>query len=293
MKKVFFTTDKNMNTKFPVKIFENKGKFDQIDHSHEYLQIWYVRRGTCKNYLNGYGYRYTQGGICIIPPFVEHRMKSDDENSILICCEFSERFINEALQYENRDGLFDIAYLEPFFLSENMVEHLFKISDDKLPFVDKIFGDLLREYNTYRKHSYLFIKADLLKLLATIASEYDARANHETDELFEKYREAIDKTILYINQHYNEKIYLEEVCRIAMMSTSTFSYIFKQVTGKTFSEYVMNLRLNHAAELLRDTNTSLVEICEVCGFSDSNYFSRVFKKSYGVPPSQFRRVMKE
>ena len=78
-----------------------------------------------------------------------------------------------------------------------------------------------------------------------------------------------------------------------MMSTSTFSYIFKQVTGKTFSEYVMNLRVSHAAELLRDTQISLVEICEICGFSDSNYFSRVFKKTYGMPPSQFRRVMKE
>ncbi len=293
MEKIVFKTDKNMNTKFPVKIFENKGKFNQVDHSHEYLQIWYVRRGKCKNYLNGYEYNYSQGGICIIPPFVEHRIENDDETSVLICCEFSERFINEALQYENRDGLFDIAYLEPFFLSENMVEQLFKISDDKLPFVDKIFSDLLREYNTYRKHSYLFIKADLLKLLATIASEYDARGNHETDELFEKYRDAIDRAICYINENYNEKIYLEEACRIAMMSTSTFSYIFKQVTGKTFSEYVMNLRLRHAAELLRDTQTSLVEICEICGFSDSNYFSRVFKKSYGMPPSQFRRAMRE
>ncbi len=293
MEKAFYTTDKNMNTKFPVKIFENKGPFKQKDHSHEYFQIWYVRKGKCRQYLNGYKYDCFQYGICIIPPFVEHRVECDDNNSSLICCEFSERFINEALQYEDRDGLFDIAYLEPFFLSQNMVKSLCRVSDEKSHFIDKLFSDLLREYNSYRKHSYLFIKADLLKLLATIASEYAENAEYEADELFEKYRDAIDKAILYINRHYNEKIYLEEVCRIAMMSTSTFSYIFKQVTGKTFSEYIMNLRLNHAAELLRDTNTSLVEICETCGFSDSNYFSRVFKKSYGIPPSQFRRIMKE
>ena len=291
MGSLHYTIEKNLNIKFPFKIFEHRNSTNQRDHSHEYLQLWYVRKGECKHYLNGQEYTCAQHGICIIPPFIEHRIESSADSE-LICCEFSERFINEALEYKNRGGVFDVAYLEAFFLSENIVDSICRISDEKALVIDKLFSSLLREYNTYSKHSYLFIKADLLKLLAIMASEYDKNMTREAGKLYDKYHDAIDKAILYINEHYSEKIYLEDVCRMAMMSTSSFSHIFKQVVGKTFSEYIMDLRLQRASEMLENSDMALSEICFSCGFSDSNYFSRAFKKKHGLSPSQFRKASK-
>lgn len=288
----FFLTHENMNAEIPFKIFKNKGPFRQPPHSHEYLQMWYVRAGHCTHYLNGHFYEYARFGLFIIPPYAPHYIVVEEEQAELICCEFSERFINEALMNENRSGLFDFAYLEPFFLSENLIQTTYRVSAESAPQIERLFVDLLYEFEHQRKYSPLFIKANLLKLLAVIASEYEHRISEEQNELLSHYHDAIDRALSYLEEHYAEKLYLEDVCRISLMSHSTFSYIFKQVTGQTFSEYIMNLRLTNACKLLRESDLSILEICTRCGFSDSNYFSRAFKKQFGIPPSYYRRELR-
>lgn len=285
-----YLTNENMNKEVPFKIFRSSGAMKQQPHSHEYLQMWYVLNGRCTHYLNGHRYDYARFGLFIIPPYAAHYIEVLGDETELICCEFSERFINEALMKENRNGLFDFAYLEPFFLCENLIENTYRISNDKVSVIERLILDILDEFENKRKYSHLFIKADLLKVLAIIACDYENRVTDEQNELILKYHDAIDLALKYMDENYAKKLYLEEVCRISLMSHSTFSYIFKQVTGQTFSEYIMNLRLMHACELLKTTDDSVLNICLNCGFSDSTYFSRVFKKQFGISPIRYRHA---
>ena len=287
-----YLTNENMNALLPFKIFKNCGAFEQAPHSHEYLQMWYVLSGRCTHVLNGHSYEYSRFGLFIIPPYAAHRIISTDARTELLCCEFSERFINESLMSEERSGLFDFAYLEPFFLCENLIHTPYCISADAAPQIEHLLLALLSEFQNPRKYSYLFIKADLLKLLAVIASEYEARRTPAQSALFSRSYDAIDRARAYVEAHFAEKLYLEDVCRIAMMSHSTFSYIFKQLTGQTFSEYAMNLRLTRARKLLEESALPMLEICAQCGFSDSNYFSRAFKRCFGVSPSAYRSAFR-
>ncbi|MEG2377927.1 MAG: AraC family transcriptional regulator [Clostridia bacterium] len=125
-------------------------------------------------------------------------------------------------------------------------------------------------------------------MLAIIASEYELGVPESSEKLMTKYHDAIDAALNFIDTHFDGKLYLEDVCRIALMSHSTFSYIFKQVTGQTFSEYVMKLRLSCACKLLDTTDMTITEICQNSGFGDSTYFTRMFKKRFGIPPSRYR-----
>nr|WP_223919452.1 helix-turn-helix transcriptional regulator [Clostridium sporogenes] len=74
---------------------------------------------------------------------------------------------------------------------------------------------------------------------------------------------------------------------MAHISTYYFCRTFKQMTGKTTTEYINEVRLKRSIKLLKDGNMNITEISINCGFNDVNYFSRLFKKSYGVSPTKF------
>ena len=91
---------------------------------------------------------------------------------------------------------------------------------------------------------------------------------------------------------YKKDISLDEVSREVDISPYYFSKLFKQETGGNFIEYLTEVRLRNARELLKDSGLSIKEICAESGYSDPNYFSRIFKKYEGVTPSEFRERLR-
>ena len=67
-----------------------------------------------------------------------------------------------------------------------------------------------------------------------------------------------------------------------------FSKLFKEATGENFIEYLTNIRIDKAKELLEKSDLSMKEICAMCGYSDPNYFSRTFKKNVGLTPTEYK-----
>ncbi len=108
------------------------------------------------------------------------------------------------------------------------------------------------------------------------------------DELFEKYRDSVKAAIQYINDNFTSTLYASKVCKISMMSQTNFSNIFKQITNKTFVEYINNRRVAVAVELLEGSCRSISEIAKETGFNNAAYFNKVFKKETGLSPMQYR-----
>lgn len=106
----------------------------------------------------------------------------------------------------------------------------------------------------------------------------------------EKSNSIIEKSIEYIKNNFHKDISLDEVSRTVNISPYYFSKIFKEGTGKNFIEYLTNIRMEKAKELLNTTEYSMKEICLMCGYSDPNYFSRSFKKNVGVTPTEYKNV---
>lgn len=92
----------------------------------------------------------------------------------------------------------------------------------------------------------------------------------------------------YIQQNYKKDVSLDDLSRELNLSPYYFSKLFKDETGENFIEYVTAVRMNKAKEFLRDKELSMKEICAEIGYSDPNYFSRIFKKNVGITPTEFR-----
>ena len=92
----------------------------------------------------------------------------------------------------------------------------------------------------------------------------------------------------YINGNYKKDLSLDELSKELDISPYYFSKLFKEETGSNFVEYLTGLRMGRAKEMLGDESLSMKEICAEIGYSDPNYFSRIFKKNVGLTPTEYR-----
>ncbi|MDF2646089.1 MAG: response regulator [Paenibacillus sp.] len=95
----------------------------------------------------------------------------------------------------------------------------------------------------------------------------------------------------YIHTHFKKDISLTEMAQYANMSISYFSALFKRCTGRTLVQYIQEVRIEKAKQLLLETQLKNYEIAERVGFATQPYFIRVFKSSVGVSPNTFRKRM--
>ncbi len=118
----------------------------------------------------------------------------------------------------------------------------------------------------------------------TLASTSFARKTNESES------RRVTKVKEYISNHYNEDVRLEDVASLVGMAPSAFSRFFKQHTGRSMVEYLIDIRLGNAARMLVDTSTSISEICYACGFNNLSNFNRIFKARRGYTPRDFRAL---
>lgn len=285
-----FTMQNNHNGSLPVHIRKVNSKDAQSPrHRHEVFQINYITSGRVYHEINQSRYELAKGHIFIIPPYVPHMLvPADDAGYSLIELEFLPEFIFEPLSFdEERDtAVFDFAFVEPFLVAEQDVKPRLLLTGERQQQVERILESILKCY-TSRSDSFLLeIKADLLKLLVILGRYFKEETNRNAD-----HSDPIEvmRVIRYLDEHYKEKITVDDMAKIANLSRSYFSSIFKDRTGKTLVAYITSLRLKRAAEMLCNSGWSIAEICYESGFDSVNHFNRVFKKEYGCSPLQYRK----
>lgn len=100
--------------------------------------------------------------------------------------------------------------------------------------------------------------------------------------------EAIQKTLDYMEEHYEEELTIEQLSTIAHLSRFYYQRLFYRLTGYTVSEYLRSVRLKMAAGLLKADNGKIMDIAMQCGFSSHSTLTRAFRQCYGMSPAEYR-----
>ena len=143
---------------------------------------------------------------------------------------------------------------------------------------------MVEEAREERPGGDLILLAKALEIFVFISREYTRVKNPMARWLCQ-----LGELISLLENRYKEHWSVARISRMASMAPSTLLPVFKKVTGYSPIDYLLHVRLNRAAELLLKTASPVSEIAAECGFSDSNYFSRQFRKNYGLSPRDYRR----
>jgi AraC-like DNA-binding protein len=283
-----------MNDVFPFKIERrNNHNITREMHSHDYLQICYVWKGTCIHSVYEQNCVAVKGDIFAILPSVPHTMESIESKEIeLVQVDFMPFFINESMrEFSKIESFVDFAYIQPMiFLKDSMVPRL-NLSSAGQSIVENLMHNMERELDNREEGFNLAVKADLLKLLVILGREFRDFMQHKKQEDTVVYhRKLFFKTIEYIDNNYNQEIKLEDMAKMSAMSPSYYSNIFKVIQGSNFVKYLNEVRIRNAVELLKITDMNISEVCFRVGFNNLGHFNKVFKEFIGVTPSSFRKI---
>ena len=103
------------------------------------------------------------------------------------------------------------------------------------------------------------------------------------------YNDRVSGILRYLNQNYADIHSIEQVAEHLHISKYHLCKLFKNATGTTLINYINKLKIKNACTLLETTDKSLTEICHLCGFHSSSYFSTTFKSNLGVSPLRYRQ----
>ena len=135
-----------------------------------------------------------------------------------------------------------------------------------------------------------------LKILNDLAESEEARVLASSSFAHadrDKESRRILKVKQFISEHAAEEIRLETLASLAGMAPSAFSRFFRQRTGRTVVDYIIDVRLGNAARMLVDTAQNISEICYACGFNNLSNFNRIFKAKRGYTPRDFRTIFRK
>ena len=136
------------------------------------------------------------------------------------------------------------------------------------------------------EHHYLALAGDVFREFNPIKKIYEnARPGDIKPASF-------DKMIAYIDEHYEQKIELEDIAKIGGYNIAYTSQFFKRQMGISFVEYVLRLRIRDATVRLAGTDEAVARIASDCGFADVKAFNVAFKKHFNMTPTEYRKQVK-
>ena len=235
--------------------FREKGRVD--------YHILFITEGCCFIKENGEEIAVPEGNIILYRPFEEQNY-------------YFKKKIKSTSYYVHFSGTKCEEILSGFGLSER-VSFI-----GKMPHAEELFKKMIEEYYLKRPFSDELCAGYLYSVLAL----FGRRANWDSLYISD---ERIEKVLRAMAEDFGEETDISLYSDMCNLSISRFIHLFKKCTGKSPKNYIIEMRLKRAAELLENTDLSVQKVGEETGFPDQNYFSRIFKKYSGVSPLNYRK----
>ena len=258
-------------------------------HFHSQYEIIYVRKGVGKCFVGDYIEDFSDGFVFLFGTNLPHCMKSDeiykmgDENLSVkgTIVQFEKDFMYYSLN--NYPQFIQIKAL----LESSKRGVCFPVNNSK-----KII-DLLAKMSTADGVNQLIFLLLLLYEMSKCKHKRLLASPHFSDSLPTFGNTRLEKIISFINGNYTRNINLKEVASMAAINHTAFCRYFKESTGRTFMQYIIEMRIGYACKLLTIKRMTISQICNECGFESITHFNRIFKRSTRYTPTEYRERILE
>ncbi len=280
MKVYPFEIPKPVKDSIIVQIDKCEAFFDRL-HQHKEMQISYVVAGQGKLIISNSVYRFAPGDIFVISGNTPHLFQSTEQP-------VQSHMISVFLTRENfGDGFQKIHELEKLLGFLEASKNSFKLLSE----VEAVQKLLTQMETTVGLEKFVCF----LKLINKIADakKFGLTNDFQPKKISIEEGKRMQTVFNYVINNFQKEIKLDTVSELVYMTPNSFCRFFKQRTNKTFVEFVIELRIEHACQLLADgQESSIAEIAYQSGFTSISNFNRKFKKLKNATPKEYQKNIK-
>lgn len=267
-------------------VISRQDRFEPIHvHKHDFIELCYVWSGECHQTVEGEYIRIRQGDICILDTRAEHSFAPGREEDILINILIRREFFDSAfLSRMSRHGILS-EFLVNAVLENRSRKHYLYFSAHRNQRIHEIVRRILTEYFT----GDIGVETMLESYLTILFTELFRMFRTESQDQ-ENPRESLRllQFLEYMDKNY-EWCTLSRMSQEFGLSENYLTTLLKEKTGHSFLEYIQEKKLQKARLLLENTDFSIAEIIEQCGYHNMNHFYRLFKASENCTLAQYRQ----
>jgi AraC family transcriptional regulator, L-rhamnose operon regulatory protein RhaS len=276
----WFTSDET----FPFFIQLGGHTEDLYQHSHtDFSELVIVLGGTAVHTVEGEEYMLRKRDVFVINMDTRHGFTNPHELRICNIMFGRNLFPFKDADIRKTAGFHALFMIAPSLSKDRHFQSCLRLSDEAFETVVLWLEKMIKEYEQKPAGYQTYLKGAFISLVVFLSRCYESQA-----ELQDTKGMRIALPLAYIENHFARDISLRYLSGLANLSPRHFFRIFQETYRTTPKAYVAQLRIARARMLLLQSKKSITEIALDCGYSDSNYFARVFKKNCGMTPLQFR-----
>lgn len=247
-------------------------------HDHDFFEINYIQKGACVNFVEGKAIYMAEGSFILLNTATFHTLYAPDEDSIVYNVLLDKEWFLKTLE---RYPLPDTAMGKFFSLCSGEFFPIYVLSKHS----DESIKEILTYLCTHRSEASVLTEANILYCMHSMMNEKDAIIS----PIQKSFNKTMHKMQSYVNQNFNS-VTLESLSAHIGYSTTHTGRLFKQYTGKSFTAFVKELRIEHAKYLLRFSAKPISEISTMIGYENPEHFCRTFKAETNLTPKEYRQI---
>jgi AraC-like DNA-binding protein len=245
-------------------------------HCHDEIELIHIQKGAFRLSLNGKEYTLNEGDLCYISSGSLHGGTPQD-------CVYECLCFNSTALLSHSNLVWN--YLKDVEDGHTLIQPVF---NKMYPGILKCASRMFAAIRSKKPGWELLALSGLYDFYGTVIQQ-DYRESPLDSTAFQRLRQ-IKLSLEYIEQNYQKPISLERLADVSGLSAKYFCRYFRSILQRTPIDYLNHYRIERACLLLEDNRLSVTDVACACGYNDSSYFVRSFKKYKGVTPNQYAQM---
>lgn len=261
-------------------------------HTHDYIELGYVARGTFKQRICDKDVTFYEGQFCLIDKNCIHQDYLISQDGLVLFFGIDNNMFDEILkEITSADKI--KTFLETALMKQKEVQQYILFSplensnDTIQTEMEDSLSQLLHELYHRNTGSVYICKGLLLRIFKLLSTQYGLSISKESHHSMTWM--IFEEVCSYIQANY-QTIETHDLMDKFHFQKDYFNRLIKKYTGMTYSEYLQDIRLKKAEELLLTTDTNVTEIAELIGYQNKGYFYKIFTEKYGMTPAKYRHL---
>lgn len=251
-------------------------------HDHDHSEIVFILSGTGYHLFNGKSFPVKTGDVLLIHSGSTHAYNHRDLEMVNIIYDTSQLYLPIL------DGaslpLFQLIFPDIRKAKPSFGEPILSLEPEDMKRILDLIWKMEEKFDSPHPGAKLYCLSVFLETVMELCWLYSGGKPEKEEKTFR-----IGEVMAYMNEHYQERVSIDQMARKAYTSQRNLFLQFKNATDCSPIQYLIKLRISRATEMLLQTTMSIGEVADKCGFSDSNYFSKTFHLHTGMSPRQFRK----